>query len=136
MHHFLALLLATLLSFSVAHATDAELGIDEAELEPEIIEQLKATEGQPIETLKQAVDALALNNDLLEVLLDKSEMTESDLAIIQRLTETIENALRKIDEEVDIMLEQVLEVRAGVDGQEHERIRDSGQNYLQRIKTL
>jgi|SRR5690554_1882168 len=136
MHHFLALLLASLLSFSVAHATDAELGVDEAELEPEIIEQLKATEGQPIETLKQAVDALALNNDLLEVLLDKPEMTESDLAIIQRLTETIENALRKIDEEVDIMLEQVLEVRAGVDGQEHERIRDSGQNYLQRIKTL
>lgn len=136
MHHFLALLLASLFSFGIAHATDAELGVDEAELEPELIEQLEATEGQPIETLKQAVDALALNNDLLEVLLDKPEMTESDLAIIQRLTETIENALHKVDEELDIMIEQVLEVRAGADGQEHERIRDSGQDYLQRIKML
>ena len=136
MRHLLALLMAILLSFSIAHATDAELGIDETELDPELIEQLEATEGQPIETLKQAVDALALNNDLLEVLLDKPELTDSDLAIIQRLTETIESALHKVDEEIDIMIEQVLEVRAGADGQEQERIRDSGQDYLERIKTL
>ena len=136
MRHFLALLLAALFSFGIAHATDAELGVDEVELDPELLEQLETTEGQPIETLKQAVDALALNNDLLEVLLDKPELTDSDLAIMQRLTETIENALHKVDEEVDIMIEQVLEVRAGADGQEQERIRESGQDYLERIKTL
>lgn len=136
MRHFLALLLASLLTFSVAHATDADLTVDEAEPDPELVEQLEAAEGQTIETLKQAVDALALNNDLLEVLLDKSELTNNDLAIIQRLTETIENALVKIDNEMDIMVELVLDVRAGADGQEQERIRDSGQDYLQRIKTL
>lgn len=136
MRYLLALLLASLLSLGVAHATDAELDVEEEELSPELIEQLEATEGQSIDTLKQAIDALALNNDLLEVLLDKPELTDSDLSIIQRLTETIENALIKVDEEVDVMHERVLEIRAGADGQEQERIQESGQDYLERIKTL
>ena len=136
MRHFLTLLFASLLSFSAAYATDADLDVEEEELDPELIEQLEATEGQPIESLKQAVDALALNNDLLEVLLDKPELTDSDLSIIQRLSETIENALVKVDEEVNIMHERVLEIRAGADGQEPERIHESGQDYLERVKTL
>ncbi|MCC5882258.1 MAG: hypothetical protein JJU25_06415 [Halomonas sp.] len=122
-------LLAALLTLGLAHA-------QEERQEDELVEQLEQSQGQPIDTLKQAVDALELRNDLLEVLISKDELTEGDMAIIQQLTETIDNALVKIEEELGIMREQVQEVNEGAESQEQERIRESGQEYLDRIKTL
>lgn len=129
-----ALLLA-LLPLSVAQAQEESQAQDQMQ-EEELVEQLEQAQGQPIDTLKQAVDALELRNDLLEVLLSKNELTEGDMAIIQQLTETMENALTKIDEELGIMREHVQEVRSGADAREQERIRENGQEYLERIKTL
>ncbi|MCE8026868.1 MULTISPECIES: DUF6746 family protein [Halomonadaceae] len=129
-----ALLLA-LLPLSVAQAQEETQEQDQMQ-EEELVEQLEQAQGQPIDTLKQAVDALELRNDLLEVLLSKNELTEGDMAIIQQLTETMENALTKIDEELGIMREHVQEVRSGADAREQERIRENGQEYLERIKTL
>ncbi|MCE9662912.1 hypothetical protein LY622_05615 [Halomonas sp. M5N1S17] len=121
-------LLVSLLTLGVAHA--------EEEQENELVEQLEATQGQPMDTLQEAMDALELRNDLLGVLLDKEDLTDGDLAIIQQLTDTIENALAKIDEELDIMRDRVQEVREGADGQDQQRVRESGKEYLERIKTL
>jgi formiminotetrahydrofolate cyclodeaminase len=129
-----ALLLA-LLPLSVAQAQEETQKQDQMQ-EEELVEQLEQAQGQPIDTLKQAVDALELRNDLLEVLLSKNELTEGDMAIIQQLTETMENALTKIDEELGIMREHVQEVRSGADAREQERIHENGQEYLERIKTL
>ncbi|RCV88633.1 DUF6746 family protein [Billgrantia montanilacus] len=123
----LSLLLA-LLTLGIAHA--------EEEQENALIEQLEEAEGQPMDTLQEAMDALELRNDLLGVLLEKEELTDDDLAIIQQLTDTIENALAKIDEEVDTMKGQVQEVSEGADGQDQQRVRESGKDYLERINTL
>jgi hypothetical protein len=122
-------LLAALLTLGIAHA-------EEEPMEEELVEQLEEAQGQPIDTLKQAVDALELRNDLLDVLLTKDQLTEGDMAIILQLTETMENALAKVEEEVGIMREQVQEVHAGAEAQEQDRIRESGKDYLERIKTL
>ncbi|MGR2740753.1 DUF6746 family protein [Billgrantia sp. Q4P2] len=125
----LAALLAILLTLGLAHA-------EEEALEEDLVEQLEEAQGQPIDTLQQAVDALQLRNDLLDVLMQKEELTDGDLAIIQQLTETIENALAKVEEEVGIMRERVQEVRAGAEKQGQEDIRESGREYLDQVRTL
>ncbi|WP_444678643.1 DUF6746 family protein [Halomonas sp. E19] len=130
MKMLLATCLAALLTLGIAHAEEEPRDDDR------LIEQLEEAEGQSIDTLKQAVDALELRNDLLDVLLRKQELTNEDMAIIQQLTETIENALAKIDEELDVMRDHVQEVNAGAEGQEQERVRENGREYLDRIKTL
>ncbi|WP_010626379.1 DUF6746 family protein [Halomonas sp. KM-1] len=135
MKHLTVALLLALLPLGVAQAQEETQEQDQMQ-EEELVEQLEQAQGQPIDTLKQAVDALELRNDLLEVLLSKNELTEGDMAIIQQLTETMENALTKIDEELGIMREHVQEVRSGADAREQERIRENGQEYLERIKTL
>lgn len=129
MKTLLATCLVALLALGVAHA-------EEEPVDDRLVEQLEEAQGQPIESLQQAVDALELRNDLLDVLLRKDQLTERDLAIIQQLTETIENALAKVDEELDVMRDHVQEVHAGAEGQEQERIREHGREYLDRIKTL
>ncbi len=131
MKTLLAISVAALFTLGVAHAQSEEQAVDE-----NLVEQLEEAQGQSINTLQQAVDALELRNDLLDVLLSKEELTERDMAIIQQLTETIENALAKIDEELDVMRDHVQEVNAGAEGQEQERVRENGREYLDRIKTL
>lgn len=127
----LVILFTVLLTLGLAHA-------EEEVLEKDLVEQLEEAQGQPIETLQQAVDALELRNDLLDVLMTKEELTDGDLAIIQQLTETIEHALAKVEEEVGIMRDRVREVRASADsqGQGQEGIRESGREYLDRVRTL
>lgn len=135
MKHLTVAILLALLPLGAAQAQE-ETQEQEQIQEEELVEQLEQAQGQPIDTLKQAVDALELRNDLLEVLLSKNELTDGDMAIIQQLTETMENALAKIDEELGIMREHVQEVRSAADAREQERIRENGQEYLERIKTL
>jgi|GEM_PF-6111820 len=133
MKHLTVAILLALLPLGIAQAQEET---QEQMQEEELVEQLEQAQGQPIDTLKQAVDALELRNDLLDVLLSKNELTEGDMAIIQQLTETMENALAKIDEELGIMREHVQEVRSGAGDREQARIRENGQEYLERIKTL
>jgi hypothetical protein len=125
----LVTLFAALLIFGIAHA-------QEGAVQEDLIEQLEERQGQPIDTLRQAVDTLTLHNDLLKALLDKQQLTEVDMAIIKDLTATIEDALAKVDAELGIMREQVKKVRAGADAREQDHIRESGKDYLERIHTL
>ncbi|KAA0010391.1 hypothetical protein F0A17_18190 [Billgrantia pellis] len=120
------------------HASEQERDVDAADdkVEAELKEELEQSQGQSVETLQDAVDALELRNDLLDVLLTKEELTEGDIAIVQQLTETIENALAKIDEALDAMSDQVQEVKAGAESTDVERIRENGKAYLEKYRTL
>ncbi|MFW3615296.1 DUF6746 family protein [Billgrantia antri] len=130
--------LLAMLTIGFAHAEEQDLSVDADDdmIESELMQELEQTQGQDIETLQQAVDALELRNDLLDVLMQKETLTDGDLAIIQQLTEDIENALVKVEEEVGTMRERVSEVRASADSQGQEGIRESGREYLDRVRTL
>lgn len=130
--------LLAMLTLGFAHAEEQDLSVaaDDDMVESELRQELEQTQGKDIETLKQAVDALELRNDLLDVLMTKEELTDGDLAIIQQLTEDIENALAKVEEEVGSMRERVREVRASADSQGQEGVRESGKAYLDQIRTL
>ncbi|MBW6392793.1 DUF6746 family protein [Billgrantia antri] len=127
-----------MLTIGFAHAEEQDLSVnaDDNMIESELMQELEQTQGQDIETLQQAVDALELRNDLLDVLMQKETLTDGDLAIIQQLTEDIENALVKVEEEVGTMRERVREVRSSADSQGQEGIRESGREYLDRVRTL
>ena len=130
--------LLAMLTIGFAHAEEQDLSVDADDdmIESELMQELEQTQGQDIETLQQAVDALELRNDLLDVLMQKETLTDGDLAIIQQLTEDIENALVKVEEEVGTMRERVREVRASAASQGQENIRESGKAYLDQIRTL
>ncbi|MDX5503090.1 MAG: hypothetical protein LPJ90_06280 [Halomonas sp.] len=130
--------LLAMLTIGFAHAEEQDLSVDADDnmIESELMQELEQTQGQDIETLQQAVDALELRNDLLDVLMQKETLTDGDLAIIQQLTEDIENALVKVEEEVGTMRERVREVRSSADSQGQEGIRESGREYLDRVRTL
>ncbi|MFQ3789983.1 DUF6746 family protein [Halomonas sp. A29] len=99
-------------------------------------EELEDAGGQPAQDLSQAVDYLEIENDRLDALLQKRELTDDDLAIIEQLSETLANALNTVRSEVDTMSERVQEVRSGAADKDHDRVRENGQDYLERIKTL
>ncbi|WP_104203287.1 DUF6746 family protein [Billgrantia saliphila] len=138
MRHALLVPFLALLSLGIVHASEQDLDVDAVDdkIEAELKQELEQTQGQTVETLKDAVDALELRNDLLDVLMKKEELTEGDIAIIQQLTETIENALAKIDEELDNMSDQVQEVKAGAESGDAESIRENGRGYLEKYRTL
>src|SRR5210317_901812 len=64
---------------------------------------------EPSETLEQAVQNFSEYNRKLEVLLNKEKLTAAEMATVHQLTYTLENALNKINAELD-KLSETLEV--------------------------
>ncbi|MBB3190441.1 DUF6746 family protein [Halomonas cerina] len=93
-------------------------------------------EGQSAETLAEAVSHLSDYNSRLSALLSQPELRDEDLAIIHDLTYTLENALSRIDKEVDAMTASVEEVQQGAQSDDRARVREHGQAYLESIRFL
>ncbi|EWH01384.1 DUF6746 family protein [Halomonas sp. BC04] len=66
--------------------------------------------GEPAETLADAVANFSEYNQQLAALLAQDELSITDLGTIHELTYTLENALEKIDEEVETMAVTLEEV--------------------------
>ncbi|MDY7116493.1 DUF6746 family protein [Halomonas sp. SSL-5] len=92
--------------------------------------------GESAETLDQAVTHFTETNRKLAELLAQDELSNADLGTIHELTYTLENALAKIDEELDTMAVDLEEVHLGSETLEHERVRTHGDAYLEAAQTL
>lgn len=93
-------------------------------------------EGQSSETLSEAVSHLSEYNSRLSALLSQQELSDEDLAIVHELTYTLENALARLDKEVDAMAASLEEVHLGSESADRERVRENGQAYLEAIHQL
>ncbi|WP_311948825.1 DUF6746 family protein [Halomonas piscis] len=93
-------------------------------------------DGKPAETLDAAVTNFSEGNQRLAELLAADELTEEQLAEIHQLSYTLENALGKIDDEVDAMAESLEKVHIGSETMAPEQVADSGQTYLEAAQTL
>lgn len=92
--------------------------------------------GEPAETLEQALSNFTEYNARLARILEKESLTAADMNDIHQLTYTLENALGRIDEEVD-NLEEVLEsVHLASERGEEETVRGDGQSYLSTARKL
>lgn len=116
-----ALTLTTLLTSA------AGLGVAQAD-EDQRYEHFK---GQPAKNLEQALFNLANFNAKLEDIMTKDELTPNDMATIHQLSYTLENALQRLDEEVDTMQEVLEEVHLASESMDYETVQKQGKVYLE-----
>ncbi|MCL7941670.1 hypothetical protein M8009_15375 [Halomonas sp. ATCH28] len=93
-------------------------------------------EGEAADTLAEAVTQFSETNRQLAQLLAQDELSNTDLGTIHELTYTLENAMAKIDEELDTMAVDLEEVHLGSESVDHERVRTHGTAYLEAAQTL
>ncbi|WP_346796621.1 DUF6746 family protein [Halomonas sp. Bachu 37] len=92
--------------------------------------------GKPSETLEEAVENFSEGNQQLAELLAADELSNEQMGELHMLTYTLENALRKIDEEVDAMAVSLEEVHLGSETLDQERVATNGSDYLEAARTL
>ncbi len=92
--------------------------------------------GEPADTLSQAVANFSTYNEQLAQLLAQDELSLQDLGTIHELTYTLENALEKIQEEVEGMAYTLEEVHQGSETGDFERVQANGAAYLEAAQTL
>ncbi|WP_311944149.1 DUF6746 family protein [Halomonas piscis] len=93
-------------------------------------------DGKPAETLEAAVTNFSEGNQHLAELLEADTLGDEQLAEIHQLSYTLENALAKIDDEVEAMAESLEEVHVGSETGAPKQVADSGQTYLEAAQTL
>lgn len=92
--------------------------------------------GEPAETLEQAVANLSEYNARLAAIVEKDELSDDDHAEIHELTYTLENALGKIKEELDVMAEDLEAVHLASEERADEVIAERAPAYLSAARKL
>lgn len=92
--------------------------------------------GEPSRTLEEAITNLGNYNARLTELLAKDELSNRDLGTVHELTYTLENALARIDAEVDTMAASLEEVHLGSERVDRKRVRLNGMAYLNAARPL
>jgi len=92
--------------------------------------------GEPSETLEQAVSNLSEYNGKLDTLLAKGELNAQDLHEVHMLTYTLENALQKIQADLEETAAVLEEVHIASETNKPEVVKEKGQVYLQSTRTL
>lgn len=75
---------------------------------PALAERPEHFQGKPAKSLVEALANLAEYNQKLHALLARDQLSAEDLQAVHQLTYTLENALERLDDEVD-RLEDLLE---------------------------
>ncbi len=87
--------------------------------------------GEPAETLEQAVANFAEYNDKLAAILAQDKLTPEDLHQVHQLTYTLENALQRMDSELDGLAEALEEVHLASEKADRDRVKTRGGDYLE-----
>lgn len=85
--------------------------------------------------LATAVANFSEYNQRLEAML-ASELTDEDIAQVHEITYTLENALEKIDDELDALAEVLEEVHLASETYDRERLTTNAKVYLETSRTL
>jgi uncharacterized phage infection (PIP) family protein YhgE len=90
-------------------------------------EHFEAVESPDLET---ALENLAEYNEKLRAILDGGSLSGSDMGKVHELTYTLENALGRIDDELDEAAEVLEEVHLASERADRNTVRSSGEAYL------
>jgi hypothetical protein len=93
-------------------------------------------EGKPAETLDQAVTNFSQYNVKLAEILDKPELSSRDLHEIHQITYTLENALYRLEEEVEELAEVLEEVHVASENADAETVQSKGRDYLETSRKI
>ena len=92
--------------------------------------------GEPADTLQQAVTNMSEYNSKLEALLAKDELGAKDLHEVHMITYTLENALQKIQADLEATAEVLEEVHIASETNKPEVVKEKGHVYLETTGTL
>ncbi|QKK02835.1 MAG: hypothetical protein HND55_09360 [Pseudomonadota bacterium] len=93
-------------------------------------ERVEHFEGEPAETLEQAISNFSEYNAKLAQIMEQDELSLEDFGQIHELTYTLENALGKISEELEELAETLERLHLASEHIDHETVRQSGSAYL------
>lgn len=86
-------------------------------------------EGKPADTIEQAVTNLSEYNHKLETVLS-GDLTPEAMNEVHQLTYTLENALEKLDNEIDALADTLEEVHKASERVDTDTVRSAGEQYL------
>ncbi len=110
------LLAAAVLGFSVINISHAD--------------PVEHFQGRSADTLTQAINNFNTGNQRLEKLLSQDAISAEDLAAIHELTYTLENALARINADLDALAMTLEEVHLGSEDNDAARVKTEGDKYL------
>lgn len=98
-------------------------------------EQVQHFEGKPAKTLKQAVSNFSEYNNKLEQVLS-GELTPEAMHEVHQLTYTLENAMGKLDRELEDMAERLETVHKASEQADPDTVKAQGAVYLEKSRTI
>lgn len=125
----------TKLATATALAAVLALGLPAQAAEEHEHGKVQHYEGEQAETLQEAVEHLRAYNDRLETQLSK-EMTPERMDQIHRLSYTLENALRRINVEIDQAARRLESMHLASESMETDTVKTDGKAYLDGIAAL
>jgi hypothetical protein len=93
-------------------------------------------EGKPAKDLEQALKNFREANDELATLLAKDELSSSDMTQVHKLSYTIENAMARLEKEMDQMSDDLEWVHKASERMDSTTVRAKGKNYLDAANKL
>ena len=91
--------------------------------------------GEPANTLEQAVANFSEYNTKLEKIL-AGELTPETMNDVHQLTYTLENALEKMDDELDELAETLERVHKASETSDDATVRSAGKQYLETSRKI
>ncbi len=91
--------------------------------------------GEPAHTLEQAMTNLATYNDRLAQVL-AGDLTPEALHQVHQLTYTLENALERLDDEIDDIAERLEAVHQASEHAAPDTVKEQGAQYLSKSRPL
>ncbi|WP_417512827.1 DUF6746 family protein [Marinobacter sp.] len=85
--------------------------------------------GHPANTLEQAVANFSEYNNKLEKML-AGDLTPEAMNEVHQLTYTLENALQKLDDEIDVLEDTLEKVHKASEHADPHTVRSAGEKYL------
>lgn len=96
----------------------------------------KHFKGEPSETLEKAVKNYSEYNQKLAIIMAKDTLKPADMAEIHQLTYTLENALKQIEKEIEIIENLLEDVHKASEKADYEKTLTQGRAYLSKSQIL
>lgn len=93
-------------------------------------------EGERSDTIAEALDNLREYNAKLNAIIERNELTAAEMAEIHQLSYTLENALERIEDEVEDLAEVLEEVHIASEEMDRETVRKQAPAYLSGSESL
>lgn len=92
--------------------------------------------GERAETLEQALKNLSTYNKKFEEMIGKGSLNNAEMAEVHKITYTLENALDRLEDELEIVEELLEDVHKASERSDYQKVVNQGRQYLDKIQVV